>query len=170
MIGYVPGARPDFIPAADWAVVTKICRKYDVNPYFIAAIGWHETHWGRLGAGRKGYHLGYGYYPGSPFKLRFKGLKRQVAGACSHIKRKFKAKEITHDTILSYSISAWRAGNPKAWADSVWKIYYNLMKKYAYPKGKVSPSKPVKPPTKKEKIQEACQRIKIAVDDILKNL
>jgi len=64
-------AKPKFMSDADWELVKSICLDYGVSPYLIAAIGWHETHWGRLGAGKIGWILGYGYFPGS----KVKGLK-----------------------------------------------------------------------------------------------
>ncbi|GAH98946.1 unnamed protein product, partial [marine sediment metagenome] len=74
--------RPDFIPSADWTVVVRYCENYNITPYLIAAIGWHETHWGKLGAGRYGWILGYGYFPGSTVKEKYRGLENQLKGAC----------------------------------------------------------------------------------------
>lgn len=111
--------------AQDWALTRQIAGEYGVDPLLLAAIGWHETHWGRLGAGRYGWHLGYGYYPGSEVKERYRGLERQLRGAAEHYRRHFQGP-LTAENLLDYSRRAWRAGDPDAWARSVWRIYTTL--------------------------------------------
>ncbi|GAI12177.1 unnamed protein product, partial [marine sediment metagenome] len=66
-------------------MVEKYCTIYNFTPYLIAAIGWHETHWRRLGAGVRGWILGYGYFPGSTVKEKYRGLENQLKGACPMI-------------------------------------------------------------------------------------
>jgi len=61
-----------------WEIINKYATKYNVDPYLIAAIGAHETRWGKLGAGRKGFHLGYGYPAPGQGDVRFQGLEKQV--------------------------------------------------------------------------------------------
>lgn len=120
-------ARPDFIPVADWSAVKVICARWKVDPYFIAAIGWHETHWGRLGAGKIGWILGYGYFPGSTVKEKYKGLFNQVEGACKQIVRDMKLP-ITLTNVINFAIESWRSGAPRSWAQSVYSIWSNLAK------------------------------------------
>lgn len=112
--------------ASDWQLTRQVAAQYGVDPLLLAAIGWHETHWGRLGAGRNGWHLGYAYYPGSTLKDQYKGLDRQLHGAASHVQRHFRGP-LTYENLLQYSRNAWRAGDPDAWARSVWTIYTNLV-------------------------------------------
>jgi len=120
-------AKPDFIPEADWTAVTAICSRFKVDPYFIAAIGWHETHWGKLGAGKIGWILGYGYWPGSTVKDKYKGLYKQVEGACKKIVRDMKLP-ITLANVINFAVTSWKSSAPTAWARSVFNIYSSLAK------------------------------------------
>lgn len=117
--------KPDFIPDNDWVLVTKICLIYKGDPYFIAAIGWHETHWGRLGAGLIGWILGYGYFPGSTVKEKYKGLENQLNGACAQIGRDL-VLPITLANVENFAVNSWKPGVPLAWAKSVFSIYTSL--------------------------------------------
>ena len=65
----------DWIP---WDKIFGYAAEYDVDPFLIGAIGWHETQWGVLGAGRQGYHTGYG--------ATDSGLLNQYAGLDNQIK------------------------------------------------------------------------------------
>lgn len=120
-------SRPNFIPEADWSTVKTICARWKVNPYFIAAIGWHETHWGRLGAGVTGWILGYGYFPGSTVKEKYKGLFKQIEGACIMITNHLKLP-ITLVNVIDFAVNHWKSGAPRSWAQSVYSIWSNLAK------------------------------------------
>ncbi|MBA7587599.1 hypothetical protein ES708_29630 [subsurface metagenome] len=120
-------ARPDFIPTADWSAVKTICARWKVDPYFIAAIGWHETHWNTHPRSPKDFHLGYGYFPGSTVKEKYKGLYKQVEGACKQIARDMKLP-ITLVNVTNFAVESWRSGAPRNWAKSVYSIWYSLTK------------------------------------------
>jgi cell wall-associated NlpC family hydrolase len=74
--------RPKFISLADWKLVLKYCdpTQHAVDPYMVAAIGWHETNWGTTaGAGKDGYHFGIGVPGGGkPRVTKFRGLENQL--------------------------------------------------------------------------------------------
>ena len=124
--------KPDFIPEADWNLVLQVCSKFNVDPYFIAAIGWHETHWGRLGAGKIGWILGYGYFPGSTVANRYRGLENQLNGACAQISKDMKLP-ITLENVSDFAVNSWKPGAPLSWASSVFNIYTSIKNGYVLP-------------------------------------
>ena len=77
--------KPSFISKDQWGLVESMCSKYGVDPYLIAAIGWHETHWGQLGWGKEGYYLGVGCYSETKANPAFKGLDKQLGWAVPRI-------------------------------------------------------------------------------------
>lgn len=127
-------AKPNFISNADWQLVLKYTRDFANEEYLIAAIGWHETNWGRLGAGKIGWILGFGYFPGSTVAEKYKGLENQLIGATSMLRDHFNPP-ITLASIRTFSINHWKASAPTAWANSVWSIYLGLI-------GGIEPSVP----------------------------
>lgn len=136
----------DVMTLSDWVKVLDTASEFAVSPYLIAAIGWHETHWGRLGAGRKGWILGYGYFPGSTVAEKYKGLENQLRGACRQIARDLK-KPLSLSTLTDFAKNSWKPGNPEAWAESVWKIYTALqddLSPLLYPGGTLPKQEPVK--------------------------
>lgn len=106
--------------------VRQVAQIYNLPVNLLAAIGWHETHWGELGAGREGWYLGYGYYPGSTVAEKYRGLVPQLTGAAKQIASYFKGRELTEETWLAFSRQSWRAGDPDAWAAGTWRIYQDL--------------------------------------------
>ena len=120
-------AKPDFIPEADWALVLKYANNFENEPYLIAGIGWHETHWGRLGAGKIGWILGYGYWPGSTVKDKYRGLTNQLKGANSMIVDHLNLP-ITLNNVTDFAVNHWKSSAPGAWASSVFSIYSNIAK------------------------------------------
>jgi len=115
----------DMMSLDEWRVVCGIAARYRVDPILLAAIGWHETHWGRLGAGRRGWYLGYGYYPGSKIAEQVRGLIPQLKGASRMLHRGMQWP-VTYQHLLAFAERYWRPGNPAAWARSVWRIYQQL--------------------------------------------
>jgi len=139
------------MPQNQWAWVHEYCYSNKVNPVLIAAIGWHETHWGRLGMGRYGYHMGISCWVRNDAQYQhdlaigqvdqetytkvsgghlycsrsLKGMQNQVKWAVEHIKGKVPYT-IGYPNVLYIAEKIWIPGNPKAWADSVWSIYKNM--------------------------------------------
>jgi len=135
----------------DWAWVYEYCNRNKVNPLLVVAIGWHETHWGRLGMGKYGYHLGISCWVRNNTQyendlkkglvdresysrvssghlycsLPLKGMKKQVEWCVEHIKGKVPYT-IGYPNVLYIAENIWKPGNPKGWADSVWSIYKSI--------------------------------------------
>ena len=122
--------RPSFIPQKDWDIVETYCSKYGVDPYLVAAIGWHETHWGKLGWGKKGYYLGVGCYSKTNANPAFQGLTKQLEWAVPHI-ADFMAGKLNLPLLILFAKQVWRPGNPEGWANSVFQIWKALREKYA---------------------------------------
>lgn len=118
-------SKPDFIPLADWSFVLSICGWNPELPYLIGAIGWHETHWGRLGAGKIGWILGYGYWPGSTVKDKYKGLENQLKGANGMIKSHFQFP-VTLNSVTDFAVNHWKSSAPRSWASSVFSIFLSI--------------------------------------------
>jgi len=130
MKSWVNGDRVKWIPVEDWDTVTSLCAYYDINPYIIAAIGWHETQWGRLGAGRSGFHLGVGVPNDNTMYPQFQGVYNQVNWAAKKIKAELYSP-VSWETLWDFSDRIWRPGNPKAWAIGVAAVYRGLMLEYS---------------------------------------
>lgn len=119
--------KPDFIPQADWDLVLKYANHFSNEPYLIGSIGWHETHWFMIGAGPGGWGLGFGYWPGSPYKDKYKGIIAQLKGADKMLVAHYK-RPITLDHTTDFAVNHWKSSAPRSWAKSVYSIYSNLQK------------------------------------------
>jgi hypothetical protein len=117
--------KPKWMPDKDWCCCICYADRYGTDPYLLAAIGWHETHWGTLGWGRKGFHLGVGCYSETKANPLFQGLHRQLEWAAQQL-GKFMGRNITQEKIYEFAKKVWRPGNPLTWATSVWRIYQDL--------------------------------------------
>lgn len=60
-----------------WGLIKRYSKKFDVCPYLIAAIGQHETGWGKLVEHE--LYTGYGAFDHA-FDHRFAGEERQIRG------------------------------------------------------------------------------------------
>jgi len=135
----------------EWAWLHNYANSNQVNPVLLAAIGWHETHWGRLGMGRYGYHMGISCWVRNDTQYQYdlargqvdqetytkvssghlycslslKGMQSQVKWAVEHIKGKVPYT-IGYPNVLYIAENIWKPGNPKAWASSVWTIYRDM--------------------------------------------
>ena len=119
--------KPDFIPQNDWNLILRHANNFLNEPYLIAGIGWHETHWGRLGAGKIGFILGYGYWPGSTVKDKYKGLINQLKSANSMLVDHYR-RPITLNNTIDFAVNHWKSSAPRSWAKSVYSIYSNMQK------------------------------------------
>jgi peptidoglycan hydrolase-like protein with peptidoglycan-binding domain len=118
-------ARPLFIPSTEWRLVLDYCDKYGADPAIVAAIGWHETHWGQLGAGKEGYTLGVGVLGKGKKLKQFKGLGAQLAWAVPRLANAM-AGGVTLQKLTDFAKRVWKPGNPENWALSVWRIYTDI--------------------------------------------
>ncbi|MHB1253017.1 MAG: D-Ala-D-Ala carboxypeptidase family metallohydrolase [Candidatus Humimicrobiaceae bacterium] len=119
--------KPNYIPDNDWQLVNSICNFNPEEPYLIASIGWHETHWGTIGAGVNGYHLGFGFYPGSPLLAKVKGLENQLKYAHKFIMAHF-IFPVTLESTTEFAVNHWKSSVPTAWAKSVYSQFINITK------------------------------------------
>lgn len=124
----------DIMTPEQISMVRQVSQLYNVPEELLAAIGQHETHWGQLGAGKQGWYLGYGYYPGSTVAEQYKGLLPQLQGASSQIANFFRNKSLTWENWQDFARQSWRPGDPRAWAESTWTIYQQLREETAQAK------------------------------------
>lgn len=117
--------KPAWMTTADWNKCIYYANKYGTVPELLAAIGWHETHWGRLGAGKRGYHLGVSVYPPHYGLPQFKGLDKQLDWAAKKL-GSYLDKNVNLTTVTNFAVNVWRPGNPWSWAKSVFSIYQSI--------------------------------------------
>ncbi len=118
-------AKPRWMSRSDWNKVVYYANKYGTIPELLAAIGWHETHWGRLGWGRYGFYLGVGCYSETKANWYFASLDRQLNWAAKRLGQ-YLGKNVTLAALTGFAREIWRPGNPDAWARSVYRIYREL--------------------------------------------
>ncbi len=124
----LPYVRPNFVSKSDWKVFVSYGEKYGADPYLLAAISLHETHHGRLGAGRQGYFMGVGV-PTHGKRLRaYRGLENQVAWAAPRLAKHMNG-DITYQKLRSFARNVWRPDNPDLWAAGVWNWYCRIKPK-----------------------------------------
>lgn len=118
-------ARPPFIDPVEWSAVVTLATPPDHLAHLVAAIGWHETHWGKLGHGPEGYILGVGC-PNGPCKPEFQGLDKQLAWAAPRLQSAFPRPGFGEADVIAFARAVWRPGDPDAWGRSVYRIYKTL--------------------------------------------
>jgi len=130
--GESAATKPGFIPDADWTLVLHYAKHYNIDPYLIAAMGKHETQWGTAGAGRVGYHLGWGVFSGSPYwppgaprSGEAQGLENQLKKGGAQIARDFKFP-VTLSSCIKFARDSWKPAVPDAWGRSVFRIYSQI--------------------------------------------
>lgn len=111
---------PGNIPAKDWLLAQSYGGIYGVDPLVLVAIGWHETQWGKLGAGRQGLYLGVGAYDSGP-TMKFAGLANQLNQGA-----KILAEHGVHNIAdIQAGKASWWATDPN-WAQGVVSAYQRL--------------------------------------------
>jgi len=118
-------AKPTWLPSSDWQKVISYANTYGTLPELLAAIGWHETHWGRLGWGRKGFHLGVGCYSRFRANYNFQGLDAQLKWAARKAGQ-YLGKYITRERLINFARDVWKPGDPYAWGKSVYSIFIQI--------------------------------------------
>jgi len=135
----------------EWAWLHSYANSNQVNPVLIAAIGWHETHWGRLGMGKYGFHLGVSCWERNQqqyeYDLRrgevdsesytrtktghlycntsFKGMQRQVKWAVNTIKNTM-GYTFGYPDVVKLNKKWIPKDTQYNWAKSVWSIYKSI--------------------------------------------
>lgn len=119
--------KPGYITEKDWELINQICNFDIQEPCLVASIGWHETHFGQIGAGTTGYILGFGFYPGSPLLDKVKGLANQLKYAHEFIVASFKFP-VTLESTTEFAVNHWKSSVPTAWAKDVYNIFVSITK------------------------------------------
>jgi len=122
--------RPDFVKQEDWKKLVVTSIKFGIDPYLLVAIGLHETGWGTHGWGTHGYILGVGCFNEKEADPSLKGFNNQIEWAAEHIADFLPFHFFSHSLLL-FAQYIWKPGNPSLWALSVWKIYTDLINKWA---------------------------------------
>lgn len=117
--------RPSFMAPRDWGMVLAICGPQAHITHLVAAIGYHETRWGQLGAGRDGWILGAGC-PGSGCAPAYRGLDRQLNFACPKLHAYFPDDGFGYVDVLNFAAKVWKPGDPASWAAAVWNRYQDM--------------------------------------------
>lgn len=122
--------RPAWCSVTDWNYILIVTNYNLIASRLIAAIGQHETHWGKLGVGRD-FICGYGVYDRSATgnaihqkDSRFKGFENQVNGVWYEIKKYFGTQppELTLEKLDAFNRIEWKASD-KNWHVGVWESY-----------------------------------------------
>jgi len=135
----------------EWNYIVEKCFPAKIKPELIVAIGWHETHWGRLGMGRYGYHLGISCWKRNEAQFQYdkrhglvdwesytkkpdghlycsiglKGFIKQVDWAVDKLKGKIPY-DIQYKDVEYIAKNIWKPPNPISWARGVWSVYVDL--------------------------------------------
>ena len=113
------------IPFAD---IVRVAREFEVCPYLITAIGWHETQWGKLGLGRVGFYTGYGAFDHDPDE-RFAELETQIRGPARMMREwGMRPGKVTLERLRRGNRGEFGriyARDPD-WADKVWRHYQRI--------------------------------------------
>ena len=108
--------------------IVRISREFNVCPYLIAAIGEHETQWGRLGLGRYGLYTGYGAFDHGP-DFRFAGLETQIRGTAEIMSEwGMRPNRVTLERLRRGNRGEFGriyATDPY-WPDKVWRHYLRI--------------------------------------------
>ena len=118
-------ARYQHIPFDD---IIRISREYNVCPYLITAIGWHETQWGKLGLGRVGFYTGYGAFDHGP-DGKFANLETQIRGT-AQIMREWGMRpgKVTLERLQRGNRGEFGRiyATDRYWTDKVWRHYQRI--------------------------------------------
>lgn len=121
----------DMMTPQEWQTVLDAAGGHVEKARAMAAIGWHETHFGRLGWGRYGYHLGVGAYSPTNAAPEYQGLDRQLEWTSDRL---WEADTYTLADMLRYGREIQRPADPDQWGKSVHSIYQSLVVDYDTPR------------------------------------
>ena len=108
--------------------ITRIAREYNVCPYLITAIGWHETQWGKLGLGRVGFYTGYGAFDHGP-DARFADRETQIRGTARMMREwGMHPGRVTLERLQRGNKGEFGRiyATDKYWPDKVWRHYQRI--------------------------------------------
>jgi len=125
--------RPGDVPADFWAAALNASAATGVDPYLIAAIGDHETQWGRNPDSYPGFSMGYGDYgPGANNKVwKYADnpgeYTNQTMAAAKQIAGYLGGQSVTEDSLHDFQVNSWKPGDQN-WYKGVWSAYVHLNK------------------------------------------
>lgn len=122
--------KPDFITSEQWKTILSFSALYNANPILIAAIGLHETGWGKLGWGKEGYILGVGCFSETQADSAMIGFDTQIQWACNALGLFFGIHP-SLDELKQFAGKIWKPQAPDLWAKSVFEIFQKLLPHYA---------------------------------------
>lgn len=119
------GSQPSGVPTDFWNKAVYYGDRYHADPFLLAAIAKHETNYGELGAGQKGYVLGYGYTDSGPIFGPTTTVDQQLDGVARKASSFFGSNPVTPQGIQDFENQSWKASDP-AWASGVAAAYNQL--------------------------------------------
>jgi len=114
--------KPSFMSASEWQLCRSLAQYHGTDPYFIAAVSYHETRHGRLGAGRAGYYCGVGVPTTGSCVPLLRGWSMQANWTAQKAAKVF-GKSVRYDNVARYAREVQKPDNPVAWYRAVWKDY-----------------------------------------------
>lgn len=126
----------EIMPADEWAAVLDAADGNVEKAKVMVAIGWHETHWGRLGWGRYGYHMGVGAYSANSAAPEYKGLDKQLAWTTERLgsQESYSLEDLQwYGREIQRPTSAEGINTGNQWGQSVYSIYRGLVVDYEPP-------------------------------------
>lgn len=113
--------KPAEMPINQWFYATLYGKEYNVDPLLLAAIADHETGYGNLGMGKKGYTLGYGATDSKALS-QYAGIEKQYKYAAKKLGSYFQGQTVTQEGLNGFLRDSWKASDT-GWANKVWSIY-----------------------------------------------
>ena len=114
--------KPSFMSASEWQLCRSLAQYHGTDPYFIAAVSYHETRHGRFGAGRTGYYCGVGVPTKGKRASLLKGWSMQANWTAQKAAKVF-GKSVRYDNVARYAREVQKPDNPVAWYRAVWRDY-----------------------------------------------
>ena len=114
--------KPSFMSASEWQLCCSLAQYHGTDPCFIAAVSYHETRHGRLGAGRDGYYCGAGVPTKGKRASLLKGWSMQANWTAQRAGKVF-GHNVRYDNVAKYAREVQKPDNPVAWYRAVWKDY-----------------------------------------------
>lgn len=130
--------------ADQWRVMLAAAGGNVEKAKVFAAIGWHETHFGRTpGYGQEGYILGVGAWGGG--QAQFQGLEAQVEWTANKLgsQESYSLADMQwYGRTIQKPTSAGGVNTGDAWGKSVYSVYSSLVVDLAAPDAPSAPAVP----------------------------
>ena len=110
-----------------WRLITHYAKVYNVCPYLLAAIGQHETGWGKLVDHE--FYMGYGAFCDRPWAYEFAGEERQIKEVADMMREwEMKPGKVTLDRLKAGNLGAFGRiyATDQDWVYGVWRWYNRI--------------------------------------------